>query len=380
MKIGFDAKRAFLNTSGLGNYSRSVVESLCKYFPQHEYLLFTPRISDLFLPDKSECNATVATPQGIWKTFHSVWRSSKIISDLKKHKIELYHGLSNELPFGIKKSGIKSVVTIHDLIFLRHPEFYSAADRNIYHRKSKRACAEADHIIAVSEQTKEDIMRFFGTAEEKISVIYQAIQPIFFEEKRSDELIKAQKKFDLSGKFILYVGTIEERKNLLALLKACQLIPANEEIDLFVVGKTTAYQKKVSEFLLRNWKNHGITFLTSVSTEDLLMLYQCATMLVYPSKFEGFGLPIAEALASGIPVIANDEKIFHEAGGRYSEYVDVNDAQKFSAAILNVLRNDDRRTQMIAEGRIHASKFHPQNQAGALAALYELVQDAGFKT
>ena len=319
----------------------------------------------------------MVTPQGVWRPLHSVWRSSKIISDLKKNKIELYHGLSNELPVGISKSGIKSVVTIHDLIFLRHPEFYPAADKTIYHRKSKRACAEADHIIAVSEQTKEDLIHYYQLPEEKISVIYQSIQPLFFEGATEEQLHSVRKKFYLIspkesslGKFILYVGTIEERKNLLTVLKAMEIVTKNKQIDLVVVGRSTPYEKKVKKYLQENAPRYKTHFLQNVSNEELRLIYQSAAALVYPSAFEGFGLPIAEAMASGIPVIANDEEIFREAGGELTEYVDVNEPEDFSESILNVIHDASLRRTMIEEGKNHAAKFKPERQAEQLAKLY----------
>lgn len=185
-------------------------------------MLFTPEVSDLFIPGsdhfisalepiipkQDQAKVSIVTPRGIWKMLQSSWRSSKIISDLKKQKIGLYHGLSSELPFGLNRLTIKSVVTIHDLLFLRYPEFYSATNRGIYSRKSRRACEQADHIIAVSRQTKEDLVHFYRVPEEKISVIYPAIQNSFFKKATLQQLVDAQKRFHLPEKFVLCVGTI----------------------------------------------------------------------------------------------------------------------------------------------------------------------------
>ena len=375
MKIGFDAKRAFLNTSGLGNYSRNVVDSLIRYFPQHEYVLFTPETSDLYVPAGEQQNAaklSIVTPRGIWKTFHSVWRSSKIITDLNRQKINLYHGLSNELPFGIKRSGIKSIVTIHDLIFLRYPEFYSAADRNIYHRKSKRACEEADHIISISIQTKEDMMDFYRIPEEKISVVYPAIQNSFFEKAIPEQLVDTQKRFHLPGKFVLCVGTIEERKNLLAVVKAIRLIPKGEEVFLVIVGRETVYKRKVDEYINQHDLRDRVIFLKDVPNSQLPFIYMKAGVVVYPSRYEGFGLPVAEALACGTPVIANDLKVLREAGNDAAKFIDTEDYQLMAETILEIINQEKIQTE-VRRAADHVAKFRPGYQAEQLSILYSQV-------
>ena len=172
MRIGYDAKRAFNNTSGLGNYSRFVISAMARLFPENKYALFTPKQSTRFrsfYPQNP--SVSVIEPTGLNAKIPGFWRVFNQLSDIKKNKVEIFHGLSNELPVGLSKAGIKSVVTIHDLIFLRFPELYKPIDRLIYKRKFAAACRQADKIVAISEQTKTDIIEFFGTAPEKIEVI-----------------------------------------------------------------------------------------------------------------------------------------------------------------------------------------------------------------
>lgn len=370
MKIGFDAKRAFLNTSGLGNYSRSVIDSLIHYCPQYEYVLFTPGASEEIILKQDRAKFSIVTPKGIWKTFHSLWRSSKIIADLKKQKIDLYHGLSNELPFGIRRSRIKSIVTVHDLIFLRYPEFYSAANRSIYHRKSKRACEEADHIVAVSIQTKEDLIHFYPVPEEKISVIYPAVQNSFSEKATLEQLVGAQKKYLLPEKFVLCVGTIEERKNLLAAVRAISLIPKEEEVFLVVVGRETAYRKKVDDYIARHDLHDRVIFLKNIPNLQLPFIYMSAKVVLYPSRYEGFGLPVIEALACGTPVIANDLKVLREAGGDAATFMDTDDYPRVTEAIRNIINHEKIRIEVMKRAAGHLVKFGPRFQAEQLSILY----------
>jgi hypothetical protein len=155
MNIAFDAKRAFSNSTGLGNYSRTLISSLSEFFPEHEYFLCTPKLSKRFNVDTLN-HVYAVTPQHFPSSaFTAAWRSSWVKKDLQQLKIDLYHGLSNEIPIGIEKTGIKSVVTIHDLIFERFPDQYNRIDVQIYRKKYRYACKHADKIIAISEQTKK---------------------------------------------------------------------------------------------------------------------------------------------------------------------------------------------------------------------------------
>lgn len=179
MRIGFDAKRFFHNTRGLGNYSRDTVRVLSEFYPENQYLLFNPKARhrvNVSLPD----NATEVQPSNfLAKKIPSLWRSRGICGDINNQRINIYHGLSQELPIGIKRSCAKSVVTFHDAIFMRYPELYSRIYRETFIIKNRYACKVADRIIAISEQTKRDIVHFFDADERKIDVVYQGCNAIF---------------------------------------------------------------------------------------------------------------------------------------------------------------------------------------------------------
>ena len=182
MRIGFDAKRAFSNNTGLGNYSRDAIRILSDYFPDNKYFLYTPknynnpRLS--FIADRK--NTFIRTPESLLdRALKTYWRSKSVVNDLFTNKIDIFHGLSNELPIAIENTSIKTVVTIHDLIFIRYPHLFKTIDRKIYYRKFKSACQRADKIIAVSEQTKRDIIDFFSISAYRISVVYQGCNTVF---------------------------------------------------------------------------------------------------------------------------------------------------------------------------------------------------------
>lgn len=201
MRIGFDAKRAFLNASGLGNYSRNMISYLTKQFPENEYFMFTPKTSDRFDFIKDNAARTILPQTTFHRTCTSYWRTYSLTGELSKYNLDLYHGLSNEVPYNIVHSDVKSVVTIHDLIFLRLPKLYKRIDRNIYEKKFRYACANADKIIAISEQTKRDIIDFLEPMKVKLQLFIRAVILFFIENPTK----KSRKK---SGKNLNYLNDL----------------------------------------------------------------------------------------------------------------------------------------------------------------------------
>lgn len=358
MNLGFEAKRFFHNNTGLGNYSRDLVRILSQQYPQNKYFLYNPK------PAKTS-NPLIGgvviekKPTKFYAFFKNYWRQKAIVTDLCKDKIELYHGLSGELPVGLKKNNIKSIVTIHDLIFVRYPELYSYFDRKIHFLKFKKATQNADLIIAISEQTKADIIDFLGIKAEKISVIYQGCQAVFKATYTVEKKEAVRQKFNLPQNFILNVGTIEERKNALLIVKAIK----NLDIPLVLVGKETAYTKKIHDYIKEHQLENRVIFLKKLSSEELAIVYQLATIFVYPSLFEGFGIPIIEALYSKTPVITTNSGVFPEAGGPDTVYIDPQNADELEEAIKNLVSNGDKRAEMTEKGFDFVQKFNDEGIA-----------------
>ncbi|MBN1117121.1 MAG: glycosyltransferase family 4 protein [Bacteroidales bacterium] len=367
MRIGFDAKRAFANRSGLGNYSRFILDTLASHLLNHELFLFTPtKHFELYNP-KEYKNIHTIQPKGVNKLFKAYWRSQRAVKDIEKLGIDIYHGLSGEIPYDMHKTSVKSVVTIHDLIFLRYPELYKRIDRNIYTSKAKYACEKANKIIAISKQTKSDIIEFLGTPEEKISVVYQGCNPVFYQNAPESAIQTVLSKYKIPIQYILYVGTIEERKNLLTIVEAIH----KHKIDmpLVIVGKETSYANRVKKYIAEN-KVKGIHFLQNVLNDELPVLFQQASVFVYPSVFEGFGIPVLEALWSKTPVITNKEGCFTEAGGPESIYVDIKNHDEIAASITKVISDKEYSRKIAMKGFEYAQKFKPENIASELKSIY----------
>ena len=367
MNIGFDAKRALFNRSGLGNYSRSTIGLLSRFYPDNKYYLFSARNSPELLQPSYNQFIIEPTP-GLSASFPSLWRSWGIHHQIKNRKLDIFHGLSNELPWSIKRCGVKSVVTIHDLIFLRYPEYYPFIDRQIYTIKFRHACQVADKIIATSESTKQDIISFFGTDPKKIQVVYQTCDPVFSIPVSLEKKDEIKNKYNLPDRYILYVGTIEKRKNALTLVKA--YLKEDIVIPLLIAGKPTDYLVEINEYLKQNPSGDRIIFRHEIESVDLPALYQSAALFVYPSVFEGFGIPILEALYSGIPVVTSTGSCFAETGGDAALYCNPNDAEEMGTLITNILKDQDLIKTMKKKGFAHAQKFNEENVAANLLRVY----------
>lgn len=368
MKIGFDGKRAANNTTGLGNYSRSLIFQLANYFPNNEYLVYTSKVKDHPQIQAFFKNAGIQLKLA-WKGL--LWRSFGILKQLKSDNISLYHGLSQELPFGISSSGIRSIVTIHDLIYIRFPEYFPFIDRQIYRFKGQYACKHADGVIAISERTRQDLISEFKVPAEKISVIYQSCDDSFKQAFKPPRLAEIKSKYALPDQFILNVGTIEERKNQLLLVQAIPLLPPNYK--LILIGKQQAYAKRIHAEIERLGLQERVIFLKDVSFLDLPGIYQLAKVFVYPSLYEGFGIPIIEALYSGIPVIAATGSCLEEAGGPDSLYVQPHDVNGLALAMNNLLDNPALCRELVDKGLKFVQKFDNKVIATQIMAYYKAI-------
>ena len=384
MNIGFDAKRAAQNRTGLGNYSRFVIRILSEKFAGNQYHLYTPK------PHRMPYLQEIPTlkhlflhfpPQGIWSRIRSLWRVWGITKDIQKDGIQIFHGLSNELPLNIGTpeqrkmkaggKGCKYIVTVHDLIFIHTPQYYHWIDRQIYNFKFRRACRCADRVIAVSEYTKQEIMHYYHTPESKIDVVYQGCDPVFSQEIEEGKLQEVKARYQLPDKFVLYVGSIEERKNLMLVAKAMAELNRRAAIHVVAVGRRTAYVDQIQDFLKAQGIDHLFHFYHQVPYADLPAFYKWASTFAYPSRIEGFGIPLLEAISSGVPAIGCTGSCLEEAGGPNSIYVNPDDAKGMADAILRTCTDEPLRQYMISEGKKYALNFSDEKLSNDLMKVYE---------
>lgn len=376
LTIAFDAKRITHNATGLGNYSRTIIKMLLRYAPtNNRYLLYTPD------PGQSRLrNCIVETSQVRYcyprrnsyrwlgkKLGLGLWRSIGIIKELPED-LSLFHGLTGELPFHLPKYGIRSVVTVHDLIFLRWPSLYSWIDRRIYAYKCRKACKEANRIIAISEMTKRDIISFFHIDEGKIDVVYQSCDERFKQRISECDRRAVRMKYDLPDRFILSVGTIEERKNLLLILRAMARIAM--PLHLVAVGRRTPYTKLVEQYAEIHGLSSQLHIRDSICFDDLPAIYQMADVFIYPSRYEGFGIPMIEAANCQVPIIGAVGSTLEEAGGPGAIYVDPDDPQMLANYIEKILSDEKLRCRMIDQSKAYVARFDPENIVQDLLNVY----------
>ena len=373
--IGMDAKRIVRNATGLGSYGRTLARDLSGV----EGLSLR-----LYAPDAGRDDLRSQVPEGDslcfcypegWQPLgKSYWRSRGMVSQLVRDGVQVYHGLSGELPVGLQKADIRSVVTIHDLIFMRHPEWYHAADVKIYTKKLHHALQEADRIVAISECTRRDICELGGIEPEKVELIYQSCAPRFSMGTDAADMRRVwyvRDHYRLPDRYILSVGSIEERKNVLLAVKALHTLP--DDLSLVLVGRSTDYAEQVWRYALDNGLGGRVTMIHGVPDDHLPAIYHGAEAFVYPSRYEGFGIPLIEAISMGLPVVACTGSCLEEAGGPHSLYVAPDDERAMADAITRVLYGAEGREQRIEQSRQYIRRFENTSAAQRFASLYREV-------
>lgn len=383
MNIGFDAKRAYENSTGLGHYSRTLITSLAGFYPTENYFLFASKITDKFITAPFK-NIIPVTPFGFFaNTIKSAWRGKWVIKNLKENKIDIYHGLSHQIPLGIYKTNIKSVVTIHDLIFERFPHQFNKVNVFIFRKKFKYACKHADKIIAISKQTKMDIVNFYNIPENKIEVCYQSCDEIYRKEISAHEKKRIKALYNLPDKYFLFVGSIIERKNLLTVVEAVKKLKSTLNIPLVVIGNGSGYKQNVKKYIEQHQLQKDIIFLSEntainhlksfTSSADFPAIYQQAIAMIYPSSFEGFGIPVLEALCSNLPVITSNVSCLPEAGGDAAYYVNPTSADEIAVGMQKIYNDKNFADAMKAKGILYAQHFTQEKSAEAVMNVYKLL-------
>lgn len=380
MNIGYDGKRAFQNKTGLGNYIRSLMAILTEHYPDNKYLLFAPKETSLFNV-KSLKNVAAVFPKSMaGKYFQGWWRRRGMVKNIAASGISIYHGVSNELPVGIERTKVKTVVTIHDIIFERFPKTYNFDERYVHRFKIKHACKIADAIIAISEQTKNDLINYYKIPADKIFICYQSCNPIFLQKITAAEKKIVKQKYQLPDTYFLFVSSIAPRKNLILICKALLLLKETLNIPLVIIGNGKKEKEEAKNFMDANGLKNRMILLNEmpVSKEpafttaaDFPAIYQQALALIYPSIFEGFGAPLLEAMCSGIPVISSNTSSLPEVAGDAALYFAPDDAVILAEHMLRIAGDKTVVDSLIQKGFVQAQKFSTQNYADSIMHVYK---------
>jgi glycosyltransferase involved in cell wall biosynthesis len=367
MKIVIDAYQAMF-IGGIARYARSLISSIIEITPPNEVVLFYNRFLEkrkAWRPKKRTCQVRqVFFPrrllQGIWDSFE--WPPIETFCG----SIDLFHGLHFVLP-PVRKA--RRVLTVHDLTYLKFPDYFEnfALNERGYRRELPRALAQADAVITDSQKTKEDLSELMKFPEERVRVIYMGIDHCLFTQKEGQKAATLQKLYGLSRPYLIYlVGTPEPRKNLTRTVVAVR--KAAPQLDLVLIGP----QGRLKKLLGDNLQN--IIFTDVVPDEQLPALLSGATISLYPSLYEGFGLPVLESMACGVPVITSNRGSLPEVAGGAAILVNPEDEDDITDAISELSKNESLQNRLRVMGRKRAGEFTWQKSAAQTLSLYrELV-------
>lgn len=369
MIVGFEAKRAFKNNTGLGNYSRMLICGLAHQHQEVRSILYSPDMSgeysDYFT---SYANISTRQPSGLDRHFPDLWRGYGLALHLKSDKVDIFHGLSHELPHGIPHS-IKRVVTMHDLLAWHHPQYFKPFDRIAHRIKQRHSCNIADAVVAISQSTKQDLINFIHVPESKIHVIYQSCDPIFWQPVTEQDKATVRKKYKLPEKYIICVGTVEERKNQLAVVKALASLPA--DVHLVILGRHRGrYAAELTAEARSRKLTDRVHFIRNADFDHFPALYSCAIASVYMSFFEGFGIPILESLCTDTPVVTSNLSSMPEAGGEAALYASPDKPDEIAQQLRRIIESPKLRDELVAKGRLQREKFTQKKIIDDLYSLY----------
>ncbi len=368
--IGYDGKRAVANNTGLGNYSRYVIDTLSIGFPRNTYRLYSPviRENDRLAPLLARGNVELVGPSTAFdRRFGSLWRSTAITRQLAKDDVSIYHGLSNELPLNIAKADFPSVVTIHDLIYRRVPQDYKSFDRAMYDYKYSRSAKNATRVIAISQKTRDDLVEDYQVDPAKIDIIYQGCDPRFglpisFEDKQ-----RVRAAYQLPQRYFISVGTVQGRKNQMLAVRALERL----DLPLVIVGnRKSDYAAEIAAYVAAHGLSERVIWIDNAPFADLPALYAMAEFSSYTSRYEGFGIPVIESLTVGTPVIAATGSCLEEAGGPGAVYVDPDDVDAFVAHAQRLSSETHYRDKLAARGKHYVKRFSADEFARLTMATY----------
>ncbi len=372
-RIGVDAVRALRNGTGLGNYARGILTGLHAAAPELDLHLYSPRPARSELPPVP---GQVHLPPAAWDApmLRALWRTARLGRTAARDGIQLYHGLTQEIPRDLPATGIPAVVSVADLLYHTHPHLFPAIDRASYRWRYRWSARTAQAVVAISTWTADELHRAFAVPRERITVIPPARDPRFAQPIPAAELAAVRQRLGLPPRYLIAVGTLEARKRQDLLIEGVRrLDPATP--PLLLVGRDGGLAATLRNRIERDHLAERVRLLDTVTAADLPAVLQGADLACYISSAEGFGMPIIEAMSAGVPVIAATGPHLRDAGGQAARYVDPTDPEALAEAITTLHTDPDLADRHRAAGRAHADTFDPLPLAKRLLAVYDAVLD-----
>ena len=378
MKVAIDVRTILSNRSGVGNYVLHLIQNLKKVDPESIYYFLSLKKNLPFLGSfASEQNHLLTVFSHESHPLGDFWEHFVLPVRLMKKGIDIFHGPASLIPF--RKDHYRVVVTIHDLVAFLFPETiplkYGAYMRYLLRHAVKRA----NKIISVSHHTRQDLIEILKVPSEKIIVIHEAPSPIFRPYDPMEVRTFLKERYGIQKKYIYHLGNIEPRKNLIVLLEAFTRVcrELGPEVQLVVSGQKGWLIRSLNQFL-KNYPNRDQVFFTGyVPMEELPFFMNGAELFVFPSLYEGFGLPVLEAMSCGTPVISSNRSSIPEIIGSAGILIDPTDTRELADRIIFLLRNREERKRLSLLGKEQAARFSWEEAARKTLDVYRSVKDSG---
>jgi glycosyltransferase involved in cell wall biosynthesis len=373
LRIGIDYTAAARQGAGIGRYTRELVRALAKLDRSHDYVLLAAtggrRLADRDWPPNFQTRSLPLSD----RTLAILWHRLRLPLwvEVATGSVDIFHSPDFVLP-PLRRA--RTLVTVHDLSFIRYPQCADAKLRAYLNKVVPRSVQRADLVLADSQSTKDDLMELLGVEADGIEVVYPGVENRFHPIKDQTLLEKVRARYSLPPKFILGLGTLQPRKNFTRLIKAFADLRF-ADLRLVIAGGKGWLYEEIFATVARLGLEEKVVFPGFVADEDLPALYNLADLFVFPSLYEGFGLPPLEALACGTPVITSDASSLPEVMGEAGLMVEATDVEALAEAMGRVLEDDALREGMIARGLEQARQFTWQKAAARLLNLYETLRE-----
>ncbi len=375
-RIGIDVTSAISQRAGIGRYTRELVKAVLIESKDDQFTLISARrphnaqVENPFLSSPSNAVYKEIPINERW--LHRIWYRLKIPLSVQNFtgRLDLFHSPDFVLPPISKKT--PTLLTVHDLSFIRFPETFTPALITYLNRIVPWSINRATHILADSQATKDDLATHWNVPREKVSVLYSGVSDMFKPITDPHSIKKVHKKYNLGEKpYLISVGTIQPRKNYQMLIRAFRPVAENFPNDLIIVGGKGWMHDQILDEVEIQGLSGRVHFLGFVDDADLPALYSAATLFTSPSLYEGFGLPILEAMACGVPVMASDVSSMPEVVGDAGVLLPAKDTAAWSQAMMDLIEDMSRRTKLVGAGFLRARKFTWSKSARELVTIYD---------
>lgn len=380
MVIGIDIRNIGKKRTGDEAVFLNLVKNLAKIDSENEYLLFTDTEDDTIL-QYIESKLGIENTRNfkivpLKTTNKFTWNFWTLPHYLREHPVDVYH-TQYILPFFVSKR-TKLITHIHDISFNFYPQFIKWTDLFFLKILISWSIRKADKIIAISEFTKNEIVKYYQTPGEKVEVVYNAVEDNFAKNYASDDLNRVKEKYNLPEKYLLYVGTLQPRKNIPFLIKGFAALKEKmPEHKLVLVGQKNAhnYDQKIDK-AIDGLKLHGdVIFPGYIEEEDKAAVYKMADIFVFPSLYEGFGIPLLEAMSAGVPLAVSDVPVFREVAGDAAGYFSPETLDEFQKVVYNISINPELREKLINSGKTRIQLFSWAKSAQAILEIYQKLKN-----